>query len=74
MSGLFSIRHWFLFLRFVLRVILQGLRRFVRSITGRDGFWSIADTMLHNRSVPTFPISTLQGVPQAATELPDVAE
>ena len=23
---------------------------------------------------PTFPISTLQGLPQAATELPDVAE
>ena len=23
---------------------------------------------------PTFPISTLQGLPQSATELPDVAE
>ena len=24
--------------------------------------------------IPTFPISTLQGLPQSATELPDVAE
>ena len=26
------------------------------------------------RLAPTFPISTLQGLPQSATELPDVAE